>query len=84
MAHPQIDDARSRPERYINCFRLTLERGDGECIDLGEMPDLGNPVSVSAFIVKLSQARERCGRYDPYDSDWSPKQLDFRVESDFK
>ena len=71
---------RFRPRQYANCFRLTLERGDGECIDLGDLPTLGDPISVSRFLVRLSDAVDRCGRYDHSGSmDWSPKGLDFCI-----
>ena len=71
---------RTRPARSVNCFRLTLERGDYECIDLGEMPDLSDPIAISRFLVRLGDARDRAGDYDAFDSwEWRPKLLDFQI-----
>lgn len=69
---------RTRPIAYINDIRLTLERGDGECIDIGPIPDLGNALAVAAFLVKLNDAVNRTGRY--FFGNWKPEKLDFRYD----
>lgn len=73
---------RERPERFINRIRLTLERGDGECIDLGEFPDLRDHVSVSSFICRLQAAYDKCGYYEYQGSmEWCPRRLEFPLDA---
>lgn len=77
----EAEDTRVRPARRINTLRLTLERGDGECIDLGELPDLKNPIAIAKFLVRLHEAQSTAGRYMIPDSHWTVPQLEFHVTS---
>ena len=71
---------RKRPPRYINNITLTLERGDGECIDLGNVPDTASVLAMSQFVVRLNEAIHKCGSYDHrYRMDWRPQELEFHV-----
>lgn len=70
---------RKRPERSVNEFRLTLERGDNECIDLGEMPNLRDPIAIAKFLVRLQAAADAAGRYMIPDGRWTIPQLEFHL-----
>lgn len=71
---------RSRPTVWINDVRLTLERGDGECIDVGELPDFRSSMDIARFLVRLQDADKAIGTYSFHDTFlWTPRQLEFHV-----
>lgn len=66
----------------INTIRIVMQRGDGECIDVGSPPDFANPMSIARFLVSLEDAYKKCGTYRWRDDFvWSPKNLEFRAET---
>lgn len=71
---------RFRPRTYSNWTRLTLERGDGECIDLGLIPDLSKAIEVARLVVGIDNALKKCGTYRGIpEMTWSPKRLEFGI-----
>ena len=71
---------RFRPRTYSNCIRLTLERGDGECIDLGLISDLSKAIDVARLVVGIDNALKKCGTYRGIpEVTWSPKRLEFGI-----
>ena len=66
----------------VNTIRIVVQRGDGECIDVGSPPDFRDPMSISRFLVSLHDAYGRCGTYKAFDGFvWSPENLEFRSDT---
>jgi hypothetical protein len=71
-------DRRYRPRSYINTMRLTLERGDGECVDVGEPPNFENLTNTMRFLLHLENSCSKLGRYNN-NFMWSPRKLEFHI-----
>jgi hypothetical protein len=82
VGSPVGTDCRSRPPLRSGGVRVILERGDGECIDIGELPDFANALKVARFLVKLQDADNQTGTYTldvSGEAVWTPSRLQFNV-----
>jgi hypothetical protein len=65
----------------INHIRIIVQRGDGECIDVGDAPNLDSYALTIGFLAKLNDAVNRCGHYDHHEFRWSQPRLDFQLST---
>ena len=64
----------------INETRILIQRGDGQCVVVGEFP-LNNPLDIARHLVELFEAKKKIGVYDARDRmSWSPKELELTVK----
>ncbi len=62
---------------------LILGRGDGECLNIGDLPDFSNAGEVSRLLVKLMDQVRNLGplTWDKADLVWQKKELDFKIRN---
>jgi hypothetical protein len=69
----------------MSSTRLILERGDGECLIVGDVPEFNKLLSVAEFLIRLAKADKETGMYHHRGIsgivEWHPKQLEFNINS---
>lgn len=64
----------------INRMKLVLERGDGQRIDIGEVPDLSDFSQVAKLIARLQEAKDNAGTYRVDLKSWIPERLQEQLQ----